>query len=110
MKDIWQYIKTFFSLKKILNKEGMSIESIQKIWGILGALVVGLNADWIPALVYDAVSPEATNLIFTAVGAVVAVFQFFKARTGKDKPQELRAEKDVDNVSLAYIFNPFKKA
>jgi len=111
MKEYWQYIKAFFAIKKLFKKGNiMSIESIQKMYVLLGGLLVGLNASWIPQLVLDAVSPEATQIIFTAIGAVVAVFQWFKSRTGKGKPQELRTEKNVDSASLAYIFWPFKKA
>lgn len=108
MKEYWQYIKAFFAIKKIIKKEGMKLESIQKIWVMIGSIIVGLNASWIPDLVVDAVSPEATNIIFTAVGAVVAVFQWFKSRTGDDKPQALRTE--GEESSIAYMINPFKSA
>ena len=110
MKEYWQYIKAFFAIKKLFKKgDIMKIESIQKIWVMIGSIIVGLNASWIPQLVVDAVSPEATQIIFTAVGAVVAVVQWFKNRTGSDKPQQLRSEKG-SGASLAYMINPFKSA
>lgn len=87
----------------------MSIASIQKIWAMIGAVIIALNASWIPDIVKGVFEPEATELIFTAIGAVVAVWQFVKSRTNPN-PTGPEPEALTKPASIMYTLNPFKSA
>lgn len=69
----------------------MNLESIRKIWVMIGSVVVALNVSWIPDIITGVFSAEGTELVFAAIGAVIALFQFAKSRTGEGKPQALTA-------------------
>lgn len=84
----------------------MDLESIRKIWTILGTLVALLGSK-APVWLVDILGPTGTELVFAVVGAAVALFQFVKSRTGKDKPAELNANPVNTTV---YMLNPFKAA
>ena len=87
----------------------MNIITAQKIWVMVGAVIMALNADWIPDIVKGIFEPEGTDLIFTAFGAVVAVFQFVKRRTNPN-PDMPEPEALTKPARLAYLINPFAKA
>lgn len=105
MKDIIKAIKAFFQFRKILKKGNMNLETIRKIWVILGSLVAGFAfvPDWIKNLFSD----SGTSAVFGVVAAVLALLQFLPFRTGENKPAELKADKPN---KLIYAINPFAKA
>ena len=86
----------------------MSMESIRKIWVLIGSVIFAINADWIPEIVKGVFAPEGTELVFAAIGAVLALWQFVKSRTGEGGPSELNAEEK--KVTIMYALNPFAKA
>jgi hypothetical protein len=84
----------------------MNLETIRKIWVMIGSVIVALNASWIPDIITGFFQPEATELVFTALGALVALWQFVKSRTGSgDQPEALKK-----SAGIGYMLNPFKAA
>jgi len=83
----------------------MNLESVRKIWVLIGSVVFAINADWIPDLVKGFFSPDGTQLVFAAVGAIVALYQFAKARTGVNKGVSAQSV-----AGTSYYINPFKAA
>lgn len=107
MKKIIEAVKAFFQLKKIIKKESiMKVETIQKIWAIIGTLLATLNPTFLPVWVTDLFGPEGTQLVWSVFNAIVALWQFLPFRTGENKPAGLRRE--PKNL-VYYGFNPFAK-
>ena len=87
----------------------MSLETIRQIWGMIGAVVVALNAGWIPDIIQGVFEPAVSELIFTALGAIIAVYQVLKARKG-DNPDLPAAYKTGSKSVAWYAINPFASA
>lgn len=82
----------------------MNLESIRKIWVLIGSVVFAINADWIPDVVKGVFSAEGTELVFAAIGAFIALWQFTKSRTGENKGVS------AQSVAGAAYWFPFKPA
>lgn len=123
MKKVIEAVKAFFQIKKLFKKEDvMKIETIQKIWAIIGTLLATLNPTFLPLWVTDLFGPEGTQLVWSVFNAIVALWQFLPFRTGsKEKeelammsatgkePMKLKVEKDTKAKAL-YALIPFVKA
>lgn len=81
----------------------MNLENIRKIWVMIGTILFALNADWIPDIIKGVFSATGTELVFAAIGAIVALYQFVKARAGQ-QPEALTTRE----TGYWYILNPFK--
>lgn len=119
MKDIIRAIKAFFQFRKIIKKEGMKIESIQKMWILIGSILGTLSFTWMPGWLPDLFGPEGTQLVFAAANAVIALVQFLPFRTGETEkeaailaspagsvPAQLKVEKE-SSVRALYAVIPF---
>ena len=85
----------------------MSLESIRKIWVLIGTLLATLSLDFIPQVVLDLFQETGTGLVFGFLGAAAALFQFVKARTGQQKePQQY----STGEKSKALYWLPWIKA
>lgn len=83
----------------------MSLENIRKIWVLVGTLLAAMGASWLPGIVGDLFSAEGTDLVFRAITAVMALYQFSTKRTGKaNTPQTL----STNGTPIGYVLNPFK--
>ncbi len=89
----------------------LSIETIQKLWIMIGTVIATLGLPWIPEIVNDLFSTAGTEVLFQGVFAVAALWQFVSSRTGKDKEvegQELKMQSA--GATMWYMVNPFKAA
>lgn len=97
----------------------MKVETIQKIWAIIGTLLATLNPTFLPVWVTDLFGPEGTQLVWSVFNAIVALWQFLPFRTGKQvkeqlammsgtgrEPKPLRVETETGPM-LAYAIIPF---
>lgn len=110
MKKIIQAIKAFFAFKKLIKSGTMTINTFQKIWTLIGAVVLGLNISWIPDWFQGLFEPSGTQAIFALVSSVITVIQFLPFRTGGkkaiDAPAQLVANKNFGEMAL-YAVLPF---
>lgn len=100
----------------------MSIETIQKMWILLGGILGTLSFTWLPDWIPNLFSAEGTQVVFAAINAVIAVIQFLPFRTGKKQkeemammsergkePTKLRVEKSMSAKAI-YAVLPWTKA
>ncbi len=84
------------------------LDTIQKIWIILGTLIATLGMPWIPGFVTNIFSPEGTEIFFRLFGAIAGAWQFIDLRTGKGQPSQLKSHEDP--VHVAKYLWPFTRA
>jgi MFS-type transporter involved in bile tolerance (Atg22 family) len=109
MKKIIEAIKALLQLKKLLKSNDMNIETIQKLWLLIGALLTGLSFSWVPGWVQTLFGPEASQYVFTAFSAISALVQLLPFRKGSKadatNPAPLVVEKSATE-SLLYALIP----
>lgn len=81
----------------------MNLENIRKIWVLVGSVLAAIGGAWLPGVVGDLFSPEGTDIVFRAVFAIAALYQFVTKRTGQ-QPEGLKA----NGTDIGYLLNPFK--
>jgi hypothetical protein len=87
----------------------MNLETIRTIWAMIGAVIVALNASWIPDIIKGVFEPEASELLFMAIGSLFSLWQMLKARRG-GTPVEPEAYRTGQKSKIWYAINPFAKA
>lgn len=83
----------------------MTIDKIQKMWLLIGGILTGFGFSWMPDFVLQLFGPEGTDLVFRAIMAISALWQFTKSRTNPN-PDAVQPEALTKPASIMYTILP----
>ncbi len=88
----------------------MNLENIRKAWVLLAGILLSIGGSWLPGWAQSLLGPEGTEMVFSVVMAVIALWQFLPIRTGEKEEGAPMAKLSSKKSKVVYALNPFARA